>query len=110
MSGFRSTDPYGKTADFVNAVHAKLGADFVKSWLSSRSCRFSDDTIFTIGLAKAKLEQTCEHILRPTNDKEAPPIIRIVVCPDVTAAFYQFVDAMPKPEEPVVRKKKRAAA
>lgn len=104
MTGaFRSADPHGKTADLVNWAFARYGEAWVKSWFSRKTCRFSDDTVYTTSLGKTRLEQTCEPFLRPKRadgeswaeyDKRiASECVKIVVCSDVTAAFYREVDA-----------------
>jgi hypothetical protein len=82
----RFAQPWGKTADFANAVAEKLGAAFVKSWLSAKTCRFGEDTVYTIGVGQAKLAQTCENLIAQHG-------VRIIVCPEITRGFYAEQDA-----------------
>lgn len=83
---FRSPEPRGATLAFVNAVSAKLGEPFARSWLSHRSCRFTDATIFTIALARDTLQQYCAKLLEQHG-------VTVVVCQDVTRGLYREVDA-----------------
>lgn len=97
MTGPRSARPYGKTAEFANAVFAKHGKAFCDSWLGPKATMYDDDTVYTIGVAKGHLEQKCEAVIWPNGrkskaDVEPQPSIRIRVCPDVTRAFYHYVD------------------
>lgn len=85
MTEFRSHEPRGAVADFIAAAKAKHGEPFVRSWLSARTCRFTDTTIFTIALGRDTLTQYCEALL-------ATHRITVVVCPDVTRGLYAEID------------------
>lgn len=82
----RLPEPHGATAAFVAAVQAKYGEPFAHSWLSARSCRFTDTTIFTIPLARETLAKYCEALIEEHG-------VSIVACPDVTRALYREIDS-----------------
>ena len=84
MSAFRSPGPFGKTAAFVNEATEKRGAAWAKSWLSQRTCRFTDDTILTTGLGADRLHETCEALLKKHG-------VKAKYDADVTAMFYKTV-------------------
>lgn len=86
MTGPLLPQPHGKTAAFVNAVEEKFGRDFARSWLSDRTCRFSDDTVHTLGIAVDKLNQTCEALIAQHG-------VRVVYCPAVSEGFRREQDA-----------------
>jgi len=86
MSGFRAAQPHGKTADFADAVAAKYGVAFANAWLGPKTCRFTDTTVFTIGIARDRLAAQCDDLIAKHG-------VTIAVCPDVTAGFYREVDA-----------------
>lgn len=81
----RTPSPRGATAAFVAAAKAKHGAPFVASWLSGRTCRFTDTTIFTLGLSVDKLRQCCERDLVKHG-------VTVKMCPDVTEGLRREID------------------
>lgn len=60
----RSNDPKGPTAEFVRQVQAMQGEPYVRSWLTSRTCSFTDTTVYTIGLAAERLMRDVGHIAK----------------------------------------------
>lgn len=97
--GERGPIPRGSTLAFVMAVEETHGRDFVKSWLSSRSCAFTDDTIYTIGLAVERLQQRCSGYLEKYG-------VKVKKCMEVTREFYEDVDRSGVRFEAKPRKKK----
>lgn len=83
---FRAPKPRGATAAFAEAVAAKYGAPFAHSWLSAKTCRFTDTTIFTTALGCERLRQYCEVEIAMHD-------VTIVFCADVTRDLYREVDA-----------------
>ncbi|MCL4715499.1 MAG: hypothetical protein KJZ75_11360 [Hyphomonadaceae bacterium] len=82
----RSPEPSGATLAFVEAVRTKYGEPFANSWLSSRVCRFTDTTVFTIAFARDTIVQYCEALMQKHG-------VTVAVCPDVTRGLYNEVDA-----------------
>lgn len=89
--------PNGKTEKFYNAVMAGFGPAFCKSWLSHRTCDFSEDTIYTIGLSVDRLTQNCSVLLKQHG-------VKLEKCADVTKRFYDDEDAR-APSAPPKRRK-----
>lgn len=82
---FRTPEPRGATLAFVTAVRAKYGEPFANSWLSSRVCRFTDTTIFTIALVQDTLRKYCERLMAEHG-------VTVAVCQDVTRGLYNEID------------------
>jgi len=89
--------PNGKTEKFFNEVMKGFGPAFCKSWLSHRTCEFSEDTIYTIGLAVDRLTQNCSGLLKQHG-------VKLERCEEVTKRFYADEDAK-APAAPPKRRK-----
>lgn len=76
----RTPNPRGATEAFVKAVTAKHGEAYARSWLSARTCRFTDTGIFTLAVSRDALVRDCEPELKKYS-------ITVSVCPDITRAF-----------------------
>ncbi len=86
--GHRSPNPSGATLAFVEAVLAARGPAYVRSFLSYRTCDFTETTIFTLGYsAEDRLPRDCAPILRQHKN------VRLLACPEVTKRVYAEVDA-----------------
>jgi len=55
----RHANPLGDTALLVADIETSHGEAFVRSWLSSRTCTFEPDTIWTVETARLVLERQC---------------------------------------------------
>ncbi len=82
----RSNQPYGRTLAFQNDCMASHGPAFVRSWVSMRTCEFSEDTIFTMGIVVDKLNAVAGGLLNKHG-------VRVVRCQDVTDRVYADEDA-----------------
>lgn len=89
--------PTGRTERFVEACMASFGPAFCRSWLSHRTCDFSDDTIYTIGLSVDRLTQNCSGLLTKHG-------VKAERCEEVTKRFYGDEDAK-APSAPPKRRK-----
>jgi len=83
---FRTPEPRGATLAFAKAVTAKYGAPFAQSWLSAKTCRFTDTTVFTIGFGRDTLIQYCGDLMVEHG-------VTVAVCQDVTRGLYAEIDA-----------------
>lgn len=81
----RSHEPRGATEAFIGEVAAKFGAPFVQSWLSAKTCRFTDTTIFTLSVARDRINQYCGDLAKKHG-------VTVAVCADVTAGVYREQD------------------
>jgi hypothetical protein len=93
----RNHTPFGRTDKFYSAVMESHGPAFCKSWLSHRTCEFSEDTIYTIGLAVDRLTQKCGGLLKMHG-------VKLERCEEVTKRFYADEDAR-APSAPPKRRK-----
>ena len=82
----RHNQPYGRTLAFQNDCMASHGPSFVRSWVSMRTCEFSEDTIFTMGIVVDKLNAVAGGLLNKHG-------VRVVRCQDVTDRVYADEDA-----------------
>lgn len=81
----RASYPYGATLAYLNDCMASHGPGFCRSYLSHRTCDFTEDTIFTIGMAVERLQQRTSAIAAKHG-------IRFMYCPEVTARLYADED------------------
>lgn len=81
----RASYPYGATLAYLNDCMASHGPGFCRSYLSHRTCDFTEDTVFTIGMAVERLQQRTSAIAAKHG-------IRFMYCPEVTARFYADED------------------
>lgn len=81
----RSSQPHGKTLAFFNDCMASHGPAFCRSWLG-RTCDFSDDTIFTLGISVDKLHTAAGGLLTKHG-------VKVVRCPHTTERVYADEDA-----------------
>lgn len=89
MTSLRSPEPRERTAAFVADVGAKFGKPFVESWLSARTCRFTDTSIFTLGFA-------ADHLRHHCGAEIAAHGVSLILCPDMTEAVRSALDAKGK--------------
>lgn len=82
----RSNQPYGRTLALYGDCMAAHGPAFCKSYLSMRTCEFTDTTIYTMGIVAERLRQRAGILLDKHN-------VRVVVDADVTARIYADEDA-----------------
>lgn len=84
----RSSQPRGATLALVNACLANpsFGSAFVRSYLSSRTCDFSDDTVFTMSIVAERLQQRAGGLLAKHG-------VKVKVCPHTTERIYADEDA-----------------
>ena len=82
----RSNQPYGRTLAFQNDCMASHGPAFVRSWVSMRTCEFSEDTIFTMGIVADHLNKTASLLLAKHG-------VKAVRCPHTTERVYADEDA-----------------
>jgi len=81
----RSSQPHGKTLAFFNDVMASHGPAFCRSWLG-RTCDFTEDTIFTLGISVDKLNTAAGGLLVKHG-------VKVVRCPHTTERVYADEDA-----------------
>jgi hypothetical protein len=94
----RSFAPYGRTEKYVNACREAFGPGFVYSYLSNRTCDFTDTTIYTIGLSVERLTQRSSALLTQFG-------VTLKQCPDTTRRFYDEEDARAVFDAPAPKKK-----
>lgn len=82
----RHNSPYGRTLALFNDCMASHGPAFCRSYLSMRTCEFSDTTIFTLGFVAERLQQRAGALI-------AKHQVIVRQCPDVTARVYADEDA-----------------
>lgn len=92
----RSAQPHGKTLAFFNDCMASHGPAFCRSWLG-RTCDFSDDTIFTLGISVDKLHTAAGGLLTKHG-------VKVVRCPHTTERVYADEDARAA-DRPATRKR-----
>lgn len=81
----RSSQPHGRTLAFFNDVMASHGPAFCRSWLG-RTCDFSDDTIFTLGISVDKLNTAAGGLLTKHG-------VKVARCEHTTKRVYDDEDA-----------------
>lgn len=81
----RANQPFGRTLAFVNDCMASHGPPFIRSYLTHRTCDFTEDSIFTMGFVAERLNQRAGGLLSKHG-------VKVVVCPDVTARIYDDED------------------
>lgn len=81
----RGNQPFGRTLAFVNDCMASHGPPFIRSYLTHRTCDFTEDAIFTMGFVAERLNQRAGGLLSKHG-------VKVVVCPDVTARIYDDED------------------
>lgn len=81
----RSSQPHGRTLAFFNDVMASHGPAFCRSWLG-RTCDFSEDMIFTLGISVDKLNTAAGGLLTKHG-------VKVVRCEHTTKRVYDDEDA-----------------
>lgn len=82
----RAAQPFGKTLAFHNDCMASFGPAYCRSYISTRTCDFSDDTIFTMGIVADHLNKTASLLLAKHG-------VKAVRCPHTTERVYADEDA-----------------
>lgn len=82
----RSTFPSGRTQAYVDACMTAFGPAFVKSYLTHRTCDFTDTTIYAMGF-------TADRLAQRTSGLIAKHGVMVKACPETTRRIYAEEDA-----------------